>query len=143
MALPLSSLEMIRWFSITEHHDTILSNLFSNIKGKGTHCIFDLDKEVDVRNVAGSQGKVETSLEEVKGERINGVRERLTTSLDSQLLIGLRLGADLGRGQPNKEGEIDAEMTDGGTIDKEGGHNYIEWVEFSTRGMVRKEVGGA
>ncbi|GLJ43899.1 hypothetical protein SUGI_0915080 [Cryptomeria japonica] len=40
--------------------------------GKGTHRIFDLDEEVDVRNVVGSQGKVETSLEEVKGERING-----------------------------------------------------------------------
>ncbi|GLJ10116.1 hypothetical protein SUGI_0122420 [Cryptomeria japonica] len=61
-----------RRFIITERHDTILSNLFSNIKGKGVHYIFDLDKEVDVRNVAGSQGKVETSLEEVKGERING-----------------------------------------------------------------------
>ncbi|GLJ24683.1 hypothetical protein SUGI_0472100 [Cryptomeria japonica] len=61
-----------RRFSITECHGTILSNLFSNIKGKGTHCIFDLDKEVNVQNVAGSHDKVETSLEEVKGERING-----------------------------------------------------------------------
>ncbi|GLJ19646.1 hypothetical protein SUGI_0355840 [Cryptomeria japonica] len=72
VALPLSALEMIRRFSITERHIAILPNLFHNIKGKGTHHIFDLDEEVDVRNVAGSQGKVETSLEEVKGERIDG-----------------------------------------------------------------------
>ncbi|GLJ45331.1 hypothetical protein SUGI_0954170 [Cryptomeria japonica] len=55
-----------------ERHSAILPNLFRNIKGKGTHRIFDLDEKVDVRNVAGSQGKVETSLEEVKGERIDG-----------------------------------------------------------------------
>ncbi|GLJ39226.1 hypothetical protein SUGI_0800170 [Cryptomeria japonica] len=59
-------------FSITKYHNTILFNLFSNIKGKGKHQIFDLDKDVNGRDVARSQGKVETLLEEVKGERING-----------------------------------------------------------------------
>ncbi|GLJ50653.1 hypothetical protein SUGI_1079210 [Cryptomeria japonica] len=76
VALPLSALEMIRRFGITERNSTILSNLFSNIKRKGTNRIFDLDEEVDVRNVARSQGKVKTSLEEVESERINvGGRE--------------------------------------------------------------------
>ncbi|GLJ24684.1 hypothetical protein SUGI_0472130 [Cryptomeria japonica] len=88
-----------RRFSIMECHRTILSNLFSNIKGKGTHCIFDLDKEVDVRNVARSHSKVETSLKELKARGSMVARERLMTSLDSQSLIWLRLGAVLGRGQ--------------------------------------------
>ncbi|GLJ40301.1 hypothetical protein SUGI_0828260 [Cryptomeria japonica] len=63
-------------FSMTQSHDTILSYLFNNIDGEGMNCIFNLDKEVDVRDGVGSQGKVKTSLEEVKVERINGGKRK-------------------------------------------------------------------
>ncbi|GLJ43842.1 hypothetical protein SUGI_0912920 [Cryptomeria japonica] len=117
-----------------ERYSTILSNLFSNIKGKGVHHIFDLDEEVDVQNVAGSQGKVKTSLEEVKSERINGGRREVDNKFGLPITNGVK-----DRSEPRKSVVIQG---GGGGAEKTLGQDCKEWDEFSTRGMVGQGLHG-
>ncbi|GLJ42942.1 hypothetical protein SUGI_0891130 [Cryptomeria japonica] len=108
--------------------------MISNIKGKGSHRIFDLDEEVDVRNVVGSQGKVETSLEEVKGEKINGGGREV----DDRFGLPITNGVE-DRSEPRKSVVIQG---GGRGAEKTLGQDCKERVEFSTRGMVRQRLHG-
>ncbi|GLJ40864.1 hypothetical protein SUGI_0845320 [Cryptomeria japonica] len=108
--------------------------MISNIKGKGTHHIFDLDEEVDVRNVAGSQGIVETSLEEVNDERINGGEREV----DDKFGIPITKGVE-DRSRHRKSVVIQG-VGQGG--EKIIGQDCKERVEFTAGGMVRKGLCG-
>ncbi|GLJ15568.1 hypothetical protein SUGI_0255830 [Cryptomeria japonica] len=82
----------------------------------------------------GVKAKLRPRLRKLKARGSMGAGERLTTSLDSQLLMGLRIGADLGRVPRSKAG--------GGGAEKTLGQDCKEWDEFTTRGMVGQGLCG-
>ncbi|GLJ34909.1 hypothetical protein SUGI_0702660 [Cryptomeria japonica] len=84
---------------MSKSHYTIFSNLFSNINGERADHILNLNKEVNMRDGTTSHNKAKTTLEKVKGERINeGMRQ-----IDNKLQLPILSRRNNGR-RPRKEG---------------------------------------
>ncbi|GLJ34896.1 hypothetical protein SUGI_0702480 [Cryptomeria japonica] len=84
---------------MSKSHYTIFSNLFSNINGERADHILNLNKEVNMRDGTRSHNKAKTTLEKVKGERINeGMRQ-----IDNKLQLP-NLNRRNNRSRPRKEG---------------------------------------